>query len=96
MPYHKMTYKFGNLFVIFKVTFPESLSADQMSKVGLALAHQKKKGDVEMDIAETGTLKDFEEGHRNVHHEGGQGGGGSDGEEEEDDGRGGQKVRCQQ
>lgn len=27
MPYHKQTYKFGNLFIIFKVKFPESISA---------------------------------------------------------------------
>ena len=27
MPYHKQTYKFGNLFIAFKIKFPESLSA---------------------------------------------------------------------
>lgn len=30
MPYHKQTYKFGNMFVIFKVKFPENLNSDQM------------------------------------------------------------------
>ena len=25
MPFHKSPYKFGNLFVVFKVTFPDSL-----------------------------------------------------------------------
>jgi len=26
MPYHKQTYKSGNLFVIFKIKFPDSLN----------------------------------------------------------------------
>ncbi len=26
MPYHKQSYKFGNLFIVFKVKFPESIS----------------------------------------------------------------------
>jgi DnaJ family protein A protein 2 len=25
MPYHKQPYKFGNLFVVFKIVFPDSL-----------------------------------------------------------------------
>jgi DnaJ family protein A protein 2 len=25
MPYHKQPFKFGNLFVVFKVTFPDTL-----------------------------------------------------------------------
>jgi len=33
MPYHKQTYKFGNLFIIFKVKFPTVLNADQMTKL---------------------------------------------------------------
>jgi len=28
MPYHKMAYKFGNLFILFKVKFPDSLNVD--------------------------------------------------------------------
>lgn len=28
MPYHKQPYKFGNLFVVFKVTFPEELKPE--------------------------------------------------------------------
>lgn len=58
MPYHKSPYKFGNLFVIFKVKFPEKLEASQVAKIGEALASQKKKGgDVEMEVAETVQMK---------------------------------------
>lgn len=38
MPYHKQSYKFGNLFIIFKIEFPATLNTDQQSKVALALS----------------------------------------------------------
>lgn len=65
-----------------------------MSKIGDALSFQKKKQDVDMDVAETCNLIEFKEFHRNTHHEGGTEGNNSD--EEEDDARGGQRVRCNQ
>jgi hypothetical protein len=42
-----------------------------MQKIGEALSMQKKKGDTDMDVAETCQLKAFTEDHRNTHHEGG-------------------------
>ena len=65
-----------------------------MSKIGDALGFQKKKQDVDMDVAETVNLIEFKEFHRNTHHEGGTEGNNSD--EEEDDPRAGHKVRCNQ
>ena len=53
MPFHKQPYKFGNLFIIFKIEFPSSLNTQQMQKVGEALSSQKKKGDIDMNVAET-------------------------------------------
>jgi DnaJ homolog subfamily A member 2 len=53
MPLHKQSFKFGNLFVIFKITFPDTLTANQMAKISEALGAQKKKGDTDMDVAET-------------------------------------------
>jgi DnaJ family protein A protein 2 len=96
MPYHKQTFKSGNLFIMFKIKFPESLNTTQIHKVGGALAFQKKKADVEMDIAETCSLQEFKEQHRNTHHEGGTQGNNSDGEEEDDGQGNGTKVRCNQ
>ena len=33
LPFHKNPYKFGNLFVIFSVKFPETMNASQMAQV---------------------------------------------------------------
>ena len=30
MPYHKTPYKYGNLFINFKIKFPEKLNEEQM------------------------------------------------------------------
>lgn len=65
-----------------------------MDKVNEALVSQKKKGDVDMNVAETVPLTPYKEYHRNQHHEGGDRGNNSD-EDMEDEGhgqRGG--VRC--
>lgn len=97
MPLHKTPYKFGNLFISFKIAFPDRLEASQVTKIkeALGVAGAKKK-DVDMDVAETVELKAYKEEHRNTHHEGGdKGQGGSDDEMDDEDGqRGG--VRCQQ
>lgn len=37
MPYHKQNYKFGNLFVIFKVKFPESIGEPSRVQISEAL-----------------------------------------------------------
>jgi DnaJ homolog subfamily A member 2 len=37
MPLQKQPYKFGNLFVVFKVQFPDTLEAPQMSKISESL-----------------------------------------------------------
>ncbi len=66
-----------------------------MTKVSEALLSQKKKADVEMDVAETCTLVEFKEHHKNTHHEGGTSGNGEDDGDEDDEGHGGgQRVRC--
>jgi len=31
LPFHKTPYKSGNLFIVFKIKFPESLSADKVT-----------------------------------------------------------------
>lgn len=96
MPYHKSPYKFGNLFVVFKVVFPEKLDTTSVSKINEAIGSSKKKTDVDMEVAETCSMLPFKEHHRNTHHEGGQEGNGSDDEEGESEGRGGQRVQCAQ
>jgi DnaJ-class molecular chaperone len=38
LPFHKNSYKFGNMFVLFKVKFPESLDDGQRSQVSSILS----------------------------------------------------------
>lgn len=98
MPYHKQTFKFGNLFIIFKIKFPDQISIDQQKKVGEALAFQKKQKDANMNTDEVCILKPFSEDHKNTHHEGGTSGqGGEEGDEDEEDMRGGaRRMQCSQ
>jgi len=42
MPFHKTPYKTGNLFIIFKIKFPDSLNAEQMDGVSEVLKGQAK------------------------------------------------------
>lgn len=56
LPFHKNPYKFGNLFILFHVDFPDKLNDNQQSQVGDVLKSMKKNVDVDMDVAETVTL----------------------------------------
>ena len=86
LPFHKNPYKFGNLFILFSVKFPDTLNKDQMTKVTTTLADQKtkKSNDVDMDEAEVCTLIEFDESQKNTHSGGGTSGRDSEEEEEED------------
>jgi len=37
LPFHKQTYKYGNLFIMFKVKFPTKLGAAQITAASQAL-----------------------------------------------------------
>lgn len=85
LPFHKNSYKYGNLFVLFTVKFPTSLETSQIEQVKTLLSAQRKKQDNEdMDADETVILKEFQEEHKNTHAQGGTKAYNSDGEEEED------------
>jgi DnaJ-class molecular chaperone len=88
LPFHKNPYKFGNLFVLFKIKFPESLNATQLEQVKTMLKSQKRNNtDENMDSEETVVLKPFSDDQKNTHAQGGTKAYNSDGEEEEDDPR---------
>lgn len=60
LPFHKNPYKFGNLFVMFHVKFPDSLSENQMGEISTILSGMKKKQiDANMDVAETVVLQKY-------------------------------------
>lgn len=52
LPFHKNPYKFGNLFVLFKVSFPSSLGASEVAQVKETLITMKKKNEKMTDSSE--------------------------------------------
>lgn len=91
MPFHKTPYKFGNLFINFKIKFPESLEDGQVSAVKEVLSGQKKEQNGLNDAAETVELIKFEEYHKHVNATGED----DPHEQEEDDDEGHGQPGCQ-
>ena len=89
MPFHKTPYKFGNLFIIFKVKFPDTLNAAQMDGVSEVLKGQaksaKQKAAMEA-VDDIQKLVPFTEGQKNTHAAGGTN---EDHAEDDDDEEGG-------
>lgn len=92
LPFYKQSFKSGNLFVIFKVTFPDTIKKNQLGSIEEALG-AKPKVDAEM-VEETCNLVKYTEEQRNTHATGGQEA--NDSDEEDEDPRGGQRVQCNQ
>jgi DnaJ family protein A protein 2 len=92
MPFHKKSYKQGNLFIEFEVEFPDSITAAQKQHIEAAFGVPKKP-DVK-DVAETVQMIKHEEFHKNASAEGGQAE--QEGSDDEEESHGGQKVGCQQ
>ena len=90
LPFHKQPYKFGNLFVMFKVTFPDSIPIAKVASLKAALPAPETPVDSDMD-AETILLQAFTESQRNTKAAGGQQDD-SDEEGDESHGQGGQRV----
>ena len=70
MPFHKTPYKYGNLFINFKIKFPDTLADNQVAAVKKVLSGQKTQQDDLEDAAETVQLIKFEEYHKHVHASG--------------------------
>ena len=72
LPFHKQPYKFGNLFIMFKVTFPDSIPVAQIAALKAALPGPKTPAgnDADMD-AEAIMLQPFNESQRNTKAAGG-------------------------
>jgi len=92
LPFHKTSFKFGNMFIIFKVVFPEKLDTNALKPLE-ALSFMKKTQTDNDKSAEVCMLEAYNEGQRNTHAQGGQE---SDESDEDEEGHGGQGVRCAQ
>lgn len=53
MPFHKTPYKYGNMFINFKIKFPENLQDGQVTAVKKVLSEQKTKVDGLDEASET-------------------------------------------
>jgi len=60
LPFHKQSFKYGNMFVSFKVTFPTKLDAKQLEFATKALGHMPK-ADTDMNCKETCQLQTYSE-----------------------------------
>lgn len=97
LPFHKNPYKFGNLFVLFQVKFPDSLEGAQADAVAATLKGMKKKNQEMSDSDEICKMIPFSKDQKNTDARGGEAAD-HDEENDEDDprSRGGQKVQCAQ
>lgn len=93
MPFHKTSYKNGNLFINFKIKFPNKVDEKTIKTIEEILSMQKETGQ-KVKEDETCHLQAFDESQKNTHVQGGTRGIDSD-EEEEDDEEGGQRIGCQ-
>jgi len=99
LPFHKNPYKFGNLFVLFTVKFPDSLEAAQVDQVADTLKAMKKKNEKMVATQEVAKLIPYSADQKNTDA---RGGARADHEEDEDDemrgpgGARGQRVQCAQ
>ena len=92
LPFHKNPYKFGNLFILFTVKFPDSLTGAQTQNVASLLSDMKRQKTDDDMVSETCKLQEYSEEQRNPHHQGGAKGVDSEDEDEDPRMRGGQKV----
>lgn len=92
LPFYKSPFKFGNLFIQFKVVFPDSLPVPALTALKSSLPKATKGADDDMD-AETCMLHSYTEEQRNTKASGGTRDE-SDEEEEEGHPGGGQRVQC--
>ena len=96
MPFHKTPYKHGNLFITFKIKFPESLNENQIRNVQSILSSQAKTANQKKAINSVDKIEilvPFDETQKNTHAQGGRP---EDHAEDDDDEEGGhQQVGCQ-
>jgi DnaJ-class molecular chaperone len=50
MPFHKTNYKYGNLFITFKIKFPDSIPNNQLSAITSVLSGQKKSSTEQSEL----------------------------------------------
>lgn len=70
MPFHKTPYKYGNLFINFKIKFPEKLNENQIDQVKTVLSGQAKSKNMInaiKSVEKIEMLVPFDESQKNTH-----------------------------
>jgi len=86
LPFHKRSFEHGNMYVLFRVEFPDTLNDSQVTELAKTLKLSKRK-DEKAD--EEHILQEYHENQRNTHVQGGTEGNDSDEEHEGHPGMGG-------
>jgi DnaJ-class molecular chaperone len=91
MPFHKNPFKFGNLFILFKVKLPLTITPSEQGSIrklfqsinecSLSYSDREK---YENEKGELKLCEKYEKDHRNTHHQGGNEAHDSDNEHDED------------
>jgi DnaJ family protein A protein 2 len=74
MPFHKKSWNYGNLFIMFKIVFPNKVSLDQKNIARaclLEMENQKEPAKPDEMIRDVRVMIPFEEKQRNTHPQGG-------------------------
>ena len=96
MPFHKTNYKYGNLFITFKIKFPDTMTAPDCAKVADILKTNKLPSELQ-DIEackETVKCREFSEADKNTQATGGKTRQPASDEEMEDEEGGGGQPGC--
>eukprot|EP00824_Muranothrix_gubernata_P008144 TRINITY_DN2040_c0_g1_i1.p1 TRINITY_DN2040_c0_g1~~TRINITY_DN2040_c0_g1_i1.p1 ORF type:complete len:428 (-),score=90.70 TRINITY_DN2040_c0_g1_i1:125-1345(-) len=72
MPFFKNPYRFGNLFISFKIIFPDSLQEKQMTELKKVLTSDLPQ--VDKSIKDKYTMKNYSKEHENLHSTGAKNG----------------------
>lgn len=96
LPFHKTPFKFGNLFIMFTVKFPDSLGTSEISQLQDLLKGMKRKNVGMADSDETHKLIPYSSDQKNTDARGGNSADHDDGEDDDDPRMrgGGQRVQC--
>lgn len=91
MPFFKTSYQSGNLFILFKVTFPDKIEEKLFDSIKKCLPKAPAPSSETADIK--ATMEEFSEDHKNKHSHPDE----HDEEEDDEEGHhGGQRVQCAQ
>lgn len=94
LPFHKKSFDHGNMYVLFRVEFPNTLQSDQVTQLAKILK-LPKRADEAYDVEHT--LEEYHESQRNTHVQGGTEGNDSEDEAEGHGGMrggGGHRMEC--